>query len=120
MNDQYIKELYEFAAKIKREGRIGKRKLKISQLQAVDDVVQDLVYDWIKRGRTFATDLDFRKMMYQCMWFSLQECNCKFKKLYTQSRYDENISPERAFSLGLDKNIQITINGVPYGDDTID
>lgn len=112
MKKEYINELLTFAKEIKTKGAIGKRRLKISQIQAIDDIVGDIVYDWIRRDVHFKTDMDFKRMMWMTVWKSLQESNCKFRKYYSQTYVDENTTPEKALYF----NKIATINGQSYGE----
>ena len=112
MKKEYINDLLTFGKEIKTKGAIGKRKLKISQIQAIDDIVNDIVYDWLRRNVSFKTDMDFKRMMWMTLWKSLQESNCKFKKYYSQTYTDENTTPEKALYF----NKIATINGQSYGE----
>lgn len=112
MKKEYINDLLSFAKEIKTKGAIGKRKLRNTQIQAIDDIVDDIVYDWLRRNVSFKTDMDFKKMMWMTVWKCLQESNCKFRKYYSQNYLDENTTPEKALYF----NKIATINGQSYGE----
>lgn len=112
MKKEYINDLLSFAKEIKTKGAIGKRKLRNTQIQAIDDIVDDIVYDWLRRNVSFKTDMDFKKMMWMTVWKCLQESNCKFRKYYSQNYLDENTTPEKAIYF----NKIATINGQSYGE----
>lgn len=112
MKKEYINDLLTFAREIKTKGAIGKRKLRNTQIQAIDDIVDDIVYDWLRRNVSFKTDMDFKKMMWMTVWKCLQESNCKYRKYYSQNYLDENTTPEKALYF----NKIATINGQSYGE----
>lgn len=81
MKKEYINDLLTFAKEIKTKGAIGKRRLKISQIQAIDDIVGDIVYDWLRRNVSFKTDMDFKRMMWMTVWKSLAGKQLQIQKV---------------------------------------
>lgn len=82
-----IDTVYKFAADIKQNSRIGKRVITDNQVNAIDDITQDILLDWCSPTRAYdkLTPKEFQNLMYRTFWFRLLPNGHRFKKIYDTS-----------------------------------
>ena len=94
MEEEYIRYAYQVRDKAVRLGYLGKKKLTAWQCDILPDVVNDLLLEWMERGRGFETLKDFKNYFYFCLWHTLQKipfnATNKFGRRYSRMLFSES------------------------------